>query len=117
MVIEQGDIFWLAFNEPYGTDPGFRRPYVIVQNNTFNVSRIDSVVVCAITSNLALAQAPGNVRLERGEANLTKPSVVNISQLFTVDKRDLVERIGTLSPRRVQAIIAGIYLLLEPTDF
>lgn len=117
MVIEQGDVFWIEFNEPYGVDPGFRRPYVVVQNNMFNFSRIDSVVVCAITSNLELAQAPGNVRLDRGEANLARPSVVNISQLFTVDKRDLVERVGTLSARRIQAIIAGLYLLLEPTDF
>ena len=74
------------------------------------------MVVCVITSNLKRAEAPGNVLLQAGEANLPKPSVVNISQIFTVDKQNLDEKIGTLSSMRVQEILAGINLLLEPRD-
>jgi mRNA interferase MazF len=86
------------------------------QNNVFNRSRINTVVVCALTSNLKRAQAPGNVLLENGEANLPRQSVVNVSQIFTVDKRDLVEKIGTLSRQRVRQILDGIRLLTEPRD-
>jgi len=88
----------------------------VIQNNLFNRSRIQTVVVCAITSNLQRAQAPGNVRVEKGEANLPKPSVVNVSQLFTVDKRDLIEKIGTLPAQRVRQILDGIRLLTEARD-
>ncbi len=87
-----------------------------MQNNVFNRSRIDTVVVCVITSNLKRAKAPGNVLLNRGEAGLPKRSVVNVSQVFTVDKRDLQGRIGTLSPTRVRQVLDGMYLLLEPRD-
>lgn len=117
MVIEQGDVFWIEFSDPYGIDPGYRRPYVVVQGNTFNESRIDTVVVCGITSNLQRSKAPGNVQLTAGEANLSKASVVNISQLLTVDKRDLVDKIGTLSWYRVRQIVDGIHLLLDPESF
>ncbi len=116
MVIDQGDVFWIDLEEPSGSEPGYRRPFVIIQNNLFNRSRINTVVVCALTSNLKRAQAPGNVLLEVGEANLPKQSVVNISQIFTVDKRDLDEKIGTLSRRRVRQILDGIRLLTEPRE-
>jgi mRNA interferase MazF len=116
MVINQGDVFWIDIDEPSGSAPGYRHPHVVIQNNIFNRSRINTVVVCALTSNLRRAEAPGNVRLEPGEANLTKPSVVNVSQIFTVDKSDLIDKIGTLSDQRVQEIIAGINLLLTPGD-
>jgi mRNA interferase MazF len=89
---------------------------VVIQNNLFNRSRINTVVVCAITSNLKRASAPGNVLLRKGEANLPKRSVVNVSQIFTVDKADLVEKIGTLSPERVRQILDGVRLLTEPRD-
>ncbi len=75
------------------------------------------MVVCAPTSNLKRAQAPGNVLLDQGEANLSKPSVVNISQVFTVDRSQLDEKIGTLSPQRVRQILDGLYLLLEPSHY
>ena len=114
MVINQGDVFWVDMDEPSGSRPGYVRPFVIIQNNVFNSSRINTVVICALTSNLRRAQAPGNVLLNEGEANLPKRSVVNISQLFTVDKQDLAEKIGTLSSSRVRQILAGIQLLLEP---
>ena len=115
MVIRQGDVFWIDLGAPRGFAPGYRHPHVVVQNNTFNLSRINTAAVCSITSNLARAAAPGNVLLRKGEAGLSKSSVVNVSQLYTVDKSDLVERIGTLSSRRVAEIVTGLKLLLEPS--
>lgn len=114
MVINQGDVFWINFINPTGSGPGFRHPAVVIQNNLFNRSRINTVVVCMITSNLIRAQAPGNVRLNRGEANLPKASVVNVSQIHTVDKGELFEKIGVLSPKRVQQILDGIRVLTDP---
>jgi len=116
MVINQGDVFWVDLDELSGSGPGYRHPHVVIQNNIFNRSRINTVVVCVLTSNLKRAQAPGNVLLEKGEANLPQQSVVNVSQIFTVDKRDLVEKIGTLSRQRVRQILDGIRLLTEPRD-
>ena len=116
MIIRQGDVFWIDLEEPEGSEPGFRHPHVVVQNNVFNRSRINTVVVCSLTSNLKRAAVPGNVLLKKGEANLKKDSVVNVSQIVTIDRADLVERIGTLSPDRVKQIIEGIGLLLEPRD-
>lgn len=115
-MIRQGDVFWIDLGEPSGSEPGYRHPHVVVQNNLFNRSRIQTVIVCVITSNLRRAEAPGNVRLEPGEANLPKASVVNVSQVFTVDKRDLGERIGTLSSERVREILSGLDLVLKPRD-
>ena len=116
MVIRQGDVYWLEMSEPTSSEPGYRRPYVVIQNNLFNESRINTVVVCALTSNLRRADAPGNVLLRKGEGNLPKASVANVSQLFTVDKRDLDEWVGTLTPGRVEQIVAGIYLVVEPRE-
>ena len=116
MVINQGDVFWVDLGEPSGSEPGYRHPHVVIQNNVFNRSRIGTAVVCALTSNLRRAEAPGNVLLEKGEANLPKQSVVNVSQIFTVDKRDLDERIGMLSHQRVGQILDGVRLVLEPRD-
>jgi mRNA interferase MazF len=114
VVIQQGDIYWVDLGEPIGSEPGFRHPHVVVQNDVFNGSRIHTVVVCALTSNLRRAEAPGNVLLTPGEANLSKQSVVNVSQIFTVDKRQLEEKIGSLSTLRVREILDGICLVLEP---
>ncbi len=114
MTIKQGDIYWIRLREPKGSEPGFRRPHVVVQNNVFNTSLISTVVVCAVTSNLKRAHSPGNVILQRREANLKKKSVVNISQIVTVNKSDLIEKIGSLSPEKTNMILAGIKLLIEP---
>ncbi len=116
MVVNQGDVFWVALRAPRGSEPGYRHPHVVVQNNLFNHSRINTVVVCALTSNMKRASAPGNVLLERGEANLPKQSGVNIAQILTVDRGQLLEKIGTLSPRRVREILDGVRLLTEPRD-
>jgi mRNA interferase MazF len=116
VVINQGDIFWVELDEPTGSSPGYRHPHVVIQNNVFNRSRINTVVVCALTSNLKRAAAPGNVLIEAGEADLPKQSVVVISQLFTVDKSQLSEQIGTLSKKRVRQILDGMRLLTEPRE-
>ena len=116
MLINQGDIFWVDLGKASGSGPGYRHPHVVIQNNLFNKSLINTVVVCVLTSNLKRAKSPGNVLLLLNEANLSKQSVVNISQIFTVDKKDLVEKIGTLNSERTQEILDGINLLLEPRD-
>jgi len=116
MVIKQGEIYWVDLAEPKGSEPGYRHPHIVIQNNLFNTSRINTTVVCSLTSNLVRAKAPGNVLLNKGEANLPKKSVVNISQIFTVNKSDLVERIGQVSEKRIMEILDGIKLLTEPRE-
>ncbi len=116
MVTNQGDVFWVELGKPSGSAPGYRHPHVVVQNNLFNRSRINTIVVCALTSNLKRAKAPGNVLLSKGEANLPKRSVVNISQIVTVDRTYLSEKIGTLSPQRIREVLDGIHLLVEPRE-
>jgi len=116
MVINQGDIYWIDLGEPSGSAPGYLHPHVVIQNNVFNLSRINTVVVCALTSNLQRAETPGNVLLNEGEANLPKQSVVIVSQIFTVDKSDLGEYIGTLSRKRMRQILEGIKMLTEPRE-
>lgn len=116
MVIHQGDLYWVDLEEPSGSSPGYRHPHVVIQNNLFNRSQIRTVVVLALTSNLKRADAPGNVLLEKGEANLPKQSVVNVSRVFTVDKSQLDEYIGTLTSRRVREVLNGIKLVIEPRE-
>ena len=116
MVINQGDVFWITLAEPAGSSPGYRHPHVVVQNNLFNHSRIHTAVVCTLTSNLKRAIAPGNVLLEPKESGLPKPSVAVVSQLFTVDKSDLIEHAGALPKKKVRQILDGIRLLTEPRD-
>jgi mRNA interferase MazF len=116
MVINQGDIYWVELEEPTDSEPGYSHPHVVVQNNVFNTSKINTVIVCALTSNLKRAQAPGNVLLEQGEADLPKQSVVLVSQVFTVHKSQLGEFIGKVSDHQVRQILDGIYLLTEPRD-
>ena len=116
MVIEQGEIYWVNLDEPSGSEPGYRHPHIVVQNNVFNASRINTVVVCSLTSNLKRGLSPGNVTLKKGEANLSKKSVVNITQIYTVNKDDLAEKIGKLTKNRLKEILLGIHLLTEPRE-
>jgi mRNA interferase MazF len=116
VVIEQGDLYWVELGDPLASEPGYLHPYVVVQNNVANSSRLGTVIVCALTSNLRRARAPGNVLLESREGDLPKQSVVNVSQLYTVDKAQLGDKIGILSPRRVREILDGIRLLTEPWE-
>ncbi|RIK44858.1 MAG: type II toxin-antitoxin system PemK/MazF family toxin [Chloroflexi bacterium] len=108
MNIRRGDIFWVEPDGERGSVPGFPHPQVVVQDDLFNRSRISTVVICALTTNLKRAQEPGNVLLEPGEANLTRPSVVVVSQVSSILKSQLGEYIGTLSAERVEQILAGM---------
>ena len=116
MVIRQGDVYWVELEEPSGSQPGYRHPHVVVQNNVFNQSRIHTVVVCPLSSNLERARAPGNVPLDAGEADLPKASVVLVSQVFTVDKAQLGDFVGSLSGHRIRQVLDGIALVLEPRE-
>jgi len=116
MAIKQGEIYWVDLGEPSGSEPGYRHPHVVIQNNIFNSSNINTVVVCTLTTNLIRAKAPGNVALDQGEANLPVKSVVNISQIYTVNKTDLTEKIGQVSENRIKEILEGLKLLMEPRD-
>ena len=111
--MKRGEIWWASLTPPSGLGPGYRRPVLIVQTNSFNVSQISTVLVAVITSNLALALAPGNVRISKSDSGLTKPSVVNISQVLTIDKLLLTERIGSLSGRTMDRINEGLKLVLS----
>jgi len=113
MVIGQGDVFWALLPEPFG-GPGQPRPVVVIQGDVFNRSAIQTIVVCHMTSNLDRARYVGNVQLAKGEANLPKRSVVNITQISTVSRDHLIEKIGSLSPGRTKEILAGVHLLLRP---
>lgn len=101
---------------PVGSSPGYLRPYVVIQNDLLNDSRISTVVTCALTTNPRRATDLGNVMLDSGEANLPSQSVVNVSQILTLDKRELRENIGSLSRERMHKILHGINLVLEPRD-
>ena len=116
MEIMQGDIFWVDLGEPSGSGPGYKHPYVIIQNDIFNASKINTVIGIALTSNTARATIPGNVLLKKGEANLPKTCVVNVSQISTIDKYDLKTKIGQLSVPRIHEILEGLYLITEPKE-
>jgi mRNA interferase MazF len=112
MVIGQGDVCWASLGDPVGSAPGFRRPVVVVQGDSFNASRIATTVVVPLTSNLRLAAAPGNVVLSATRAGLPKDSVANVSQIVSVDRSVLTERVGRLSAGDLQLVLAGIDLVL-----
>lgn len=106
--MNQGDIFWIESDEERGSIPGQPHPHVVVQEDVFNRSRIHTLIVCALTTNLRRAEEPGNVLLEAGEGNLAKQSVVVVSQISSVPKQRLGARIGTLSAERVAQILQGL---------
>ncbi len=115
-MIRQGDIYWVETEPPTASEPGYTRPYVVIQNNVFNQSAINTVVVCAITSNVRRADAPGNVLLTAGEGGLPKRSVVNVSQILTLDKQLLGEHVGSLGGVRIHDILDGMRLVLDPRE-
>ena len=114
MVINQGDLFWLDLLEAKGSRPAYSHPCVVVQNDILNHSPIQTTIVCLLTSNLRRAKSPANVLLEAGESDLPKSSVVVVTQMLTVEKADLVNKIGSLSSQRVQQINAGLHRILDP---
>ena len=111
LVIRQGDVYWLQFGPAEGSAPAGRRPALVVQHDRFNRSAISTTVVAAITSNPRMAAMPGNVRLRRGEVGLARPSVVNVSQIRTIDRVRLVDRVGTLGRARMREVLKGLALL------
>ncbi len=111
--IRQGDVFWLDFGPASGSAPAEPHPCVVVQGDAFNRSRIATTVVCLITSNMERAAAPGNVPLRMGDAGLPRASVVNVSQLVTVDKTGLEERVGRLPGSALESVLTGLRLLFE----
>ena len=111
LVIRRGEIWWAELTDQQGPEPGYRRPVVIVQSDAFNRSRIGTITVVAITSNLSLAQAPGNVRLSCKDSRLPREAVVNVAQILTLDRRLLAECVGLLPGREVEKIDAGLRLV------
>ncbi len=116
MVIEQGDVAWAELPVPIGSSPGYARPVVVVSSDVHNRSRLATVIVAVITSNLALERMKGNVRLAEGEANLSKPSVVNITQLLTIDRSQIKEKLGTLRGIRIRQVLEGVGYAVERAD-
>lgn len=112
MVIAQGEVWWANLPEPSGSEPGFRRPVVVVQGDAFNRSRLATVVCIPLTSNLRWAEAPGNVLLASKVTGLPKDSVANVSQLVTLDKSSLTDRIGKLSSAKLELVLFGIDVVL-----
>ena len=107
-MIRRGQIYWVDFSVPRGSEPGYRHPVVVLQRDEVNASRINTVVVCVLTSNTALASAPGNTLVPRGRTGLRRASVVNASQIATVDKADLGELIGAVPPGVMDTVDEGI---------
>jgi mRNA interferase MazF len=111
-VIVQGEVWWADLGEPAGSEPGFRRPVVVVQCDAFNTSTLRTAVCVALTSNLKWADAPGNVLLTARATGLPNPSVANVSQVVTLDRADLTERVGRLSASNLELVLAGIDAML-----
>lgn len=106
--IRRGDVYWVEVDAGDGVAPNYRHPHVVIQDDVLNQSRIHTVVVCAISTNLVRAQEPGNVRLDAGEADLPKPSVVIVSQVSSIPKTQLGEYVGELAQARVDQILDGL---------
>ncbi|MEO8385862.1 MAG: type II toxin-antitoxin system PemK/MazF family toxin [Betaproteobacteria bacterium] len=110
--MKRGEIWWASLPEPAGSGPGMRRPVLVIQSNPFNESRIATMVVAVVTSNLTLADAPGNVRISKSESGLSKPSVVNVSQLLTIDRSFLTDRVKALPGQVMIKVSEGLRLVL-----
>ena len=110
--VSQGDVCWADLAEPSGSEPGFRRPVVVVQGDAFNRSRIATVVCVALTSNVKWSVAPGNVLLSAAATGLPKESVANVSQIVTIDRAQLSKRVGKLSSAKLDLILSGIDVVL-----
>ncbi len=113
MVIKRGEIWWAKLPEPLGSEPGYSRPLLIVQANEFNKSRISTIIAVAITTNIRLAGAPGNILLSSKQSKLPRTSVVNISQIITIDKSFLTEKVHTLSSAIMENVEDGMRLVLK----
>ncbi len=110
--MKRGEIWWASLPQPTGSGPGYRRPVLVVQANSFNESRISTVLVAVITSNIKLAKAPGNVRIAKSDSKLSKTSVVNVSQLLTIDRQFLTKRVSSLPQSAMKQVNNGLKLVL-----
>jgi len=113
VVIAQGDVCWADLPDPVGSGPGFRRPVLVIQGDAFNRSRIATVVCVPLTSNLRWAEAPGNVPLPAKVSGLSKDSVANVSQVVTLDRGVLTERVGRISRKKLELVLTGLDLVLD----
>ena len=112
MVIERGQIWWAELGEPTGSEPGFRRPVLVVQSDTFNRSRLRTVLAVVLTTNLRLVEAPGNVLIPAKAGGLPKDSVANVSQIVTVDRDFLTESVGRIRGQHLKDVEHGLRLVL-----
>ena len=112
MVIRHGSIYWVDFSPGKGSEPKGRRPGLVIQNDILNESKLNTVVMLAITSTLKFGELPGNVVLNKGEANIPKKCVINTTQIKSVEKTSLKEKIGSLSTKRMLEVYAGLNLVL-----
>ena len=113
MVIRKGSVYWVDFSPAKGSETMGKRPGLVLQNDLLNDSKINTVIVAAITSTLKFGELPGNIGLRKGEANLPKPSVINMTQIKTVDKRNIREKIGTLSKERLKQVYEGLKIIMD----
>ena len=111
-MIAQGEVWWADLGDPVGSEPGFRRPVVVVQADSFNRSRIATIVCVALTSNLRWADAPGNVLLTAKTTGLSRDSAANVSQIVTLDRSSLTERVGVLPDKKLGLVLSGIDIVL-----
>jgi len=112
VVVSQGDVWWTDLPGPAGSEPGYRRPVIVVQGDPLNRSRLATVVCVVVTSNLRWAKAPGNVRLTTRESGLPRDSVANVSQILTLDRSRLTDHVGRIGAAKLDAVIAGIDVVL-----
>jgi len=113
VVIRRGELWWASLPEPAASEPGYCRPVLVVQSDEFNRSRIATVIVVVLTSNLKLAEAPGNVLLLKKTTGLAKDSVANVSQVITIDKSFLTERIGAVPEHLLEQVEEGLRLVMK----
>jgi mRNA interferase MazF len=113
MVIRRGSIYWINFSPGKGSEPKGKRPGLVIQNNALNDSKLNTVIVIAITSTMKFGELPGNVTLKKGEANMPKPCVINMTQVKSVDKDSLLEMIGTLSQQKMEEVAIGMKLVTD----
>ena len=114
--VAQGEVWWVDDGEPDGSEPGYARPWVIIQNNRTNATRLKTAIACPLTTILRLANAPGNVLLEAGEGGITRASVVNVSKVTAYDIDRFTELIGRIPQHRVNQIVRGLNQLLVPSE-
>jgi mRNA interferase MazF len=112
VTVGQGEVWWADLGDPSGSEPGFRRPVVVVQGDALNRSRLATIVCVALTSNMKWSPAPGNVVLSAAATGLPKDSVANVSQIVTIDKTELAERVGKLPRSKLELVLSGIDVIL-----